>query len=209
MSHFTWEQLLEKFEAVEFPERHGKQDELPQVSSFVEACLEMGKFFNLLGRAFSFVQKDIFSKAKIVQDYGERLLPEKGSLQEIVEQELSNGACAVNEPPSCSRTVLRLLWATHFLYVLVQKLTLDETTPLRSCIREAYDVALKEHHSWAIQKTVHAALVFLPSREFFYRKIGVDIHKRDSYMKRGDKALGTIVERMYHFYEKNGLLQLP
>jgi len=46
MSTFTWEQLLEKFEAVEFPQRNGKQDELPEVSSFVEACMEMAKFFS-------------------------------------------------------------------------------------------------------------------------------------------------------------------
>jgi len=165
MSTFTWEQLLEKFEAVEFPQRNGKQDELPEVSSFVEACMEMAKFFNILGRAFSFVQSDILSKAKIVESYGEKFRPEKGSLQEIIEAELANGVlllcypvflymnvvqgtCSVNQPPSCSRTVLRLLWATHFLHVLVQKLTKNETTPLRSCIREAYDIALKDHHSW-------------------------------------------------------------
>lgn len=171
--------------------------------------MEMAKFFNILGRAFSFVQSDILSKAKIVESYGEKFRPEKGSLQEIIEAELANGTCSVNQPPSCSRTVLRLLWATHFLHVLVQKLTKNETTPLRSCIREAYDIALKDHHSWAIQKAVHAALVFLPSREFFYKKIGVDTSKRDSYMKRGDAALGTIVTRMYRFYERNELLQLP
>jgi len=33
---------------------------------------------DILGRAFSFVQSDILSKAKIVESYGEKFRPEKG-----------------------------------------------------------------------------------------------------------------------------------
>eukprot|EP00871_Galdieria_phlegrea_P005132 jgi/Galph1/561/GphlegSOOS_G5331.1 len=204
---FSWEHLLEKFENVSFPKRHGTEDELPEVPSFVEACIEMGRFFNILGRAFSFVQKDILSKSTIVREYYQKEKPSNGncsshlnsigssmnvldSLQEIIEREIATGSCVNEQHASCSRTVLRLLWATHFLYVLVQKLTQDEQTPLRYCVREAYDSALKEHHSWAVEKAVYAALVFLPSREFFYKKIGIDTEKREMYMQRGDKALG-------------------
>lgn len=83
-----------------------------------------------------------------------------------------------------------------------------EGITMRVCMGNAYEIALAEHHSWSVRKTVHAALYFLPSsKEAFLERMGVVRGKRYEYLERLQKCLRPVNEEMYRYYEKNNLLQ--
>lgn len=106
--------------------------------------------------------------------------PKVASLQMMVQaevEELGVAAAATGKSGSSAAATLALLWLARFLRVLERFLaatSADPAAPLSACITDAYDSALKPHHTWVTQSVIGKALKFSPSREEFYCKLGAD-----------------------------------
>lgn len=120
--------------------------------------------------------------------------------------------------PSCSRTLLRLMWALKFSNYLLEGLgktsdpesgLADGDRTLKWAVGRAYDSALAEHHSWAVRRSVKTACTLLPTTEAFMNRVGVDLKRSEGYISRLSVYMSPLVERMYKYYEEKDLLQLP
>mmetsp|Transcript_6292 Transcript_6292/g.18995 ORF Transcript_6292/g.18995 Transcript_6292/m.18995 type:complete len:211 (-) Transcript_6292:1402-2034(-) len=208
---FSFESLLLAFEQVKF--RSDAASALPEAEGFIAAMAQVGQLFDHLGTGFGFVRKDIESKVAVVKEVFQRDPERNADLQTVVEEEVQAGKAQSRNPPSVARTVLRLMWAEKFLYILMNKIG-DAVQPgshmtLRSCVGTAYDNALKEHHGWVVQKAAHAAMLLLPDIDSFLNKLNVDRSKRGEYLERIDRSLGPLVSKMYAYYDKHSLHNLP
>lgn len=215
---------------------------LPRTKPFLDAMDEVALLFDHLGSGFGFVRRDIVAKISYLREH----CKEVGNLTDAVTAELT----ALGEPPakarrptkaaktsksdgsstSVIRTLLRLMWATRFIQVLMNELavsfrmdassdsgtsesdngvyrSLSKTTTgtLRDAVTVAYEVALAEHHSWAVRRAVAAATYLLPSKEAFVQKLDIDVTRRDEFLHRINESVGPLVKRMYAFYEVHDL----
>jgi len=201
---FSVEKFIEKSEAVKF--REG--DELPETMPFLDFIFEVCLLFDSLGRAgFSFVRSDLETKSGIIRSIHDKDPEDNETLQQMVEREMAQNT--ERTPASGSRTLLRLMWGCQFIRVLIKELDADDTITTKEALRRAYDKVLAPHHPWLIRKTVGAALHLAPDRNKFLAKLGVDMDRKDEYLKRIESSLGTTCDRMYAYYEKHGLLDLP
>jgi len=125
----------------------------------------------------------------------------------MVEREMA--AKEDRTPASGSRTLLRLMWGSQFIRVLLKELGSDDSLTTKEALRSAYDKVLAPHHSWLIRKAVGAALYLAPERNAFLAKLGVDMDRKDEYLTRIEASLGSTCDRMYAYYEKHGILDLP
>lgn len=216
-SEFDFERMVASFEAVTFPSKPKTlrtRGGLPHTDGFLEAMREVILLFDHLGSAFAFVRRDIQSKTSILRTYAKERPSRFGDLQSAVNSEVAEGVAAAKPPPSAARTLLRLMWALKFIDVLLSHLknamASDSDMPpaqrtLRAAVSTAYEQALAEHHSWALRRTVRAALALLPTMETFVAKVGVT----PAHLQRLETSMTPIVRAMYRFYSKHDLLNLP
>ena len=61
------------------------------------------------------------------------------------------------------------MWFLDFVYILLERLLQHPETSLKDCAHEAYEVSLSPHHPWILRKTIHAALMMLPTKETFLK----------------------------------------
>lgn len=194
---------------------------LPNTERFLTAMDEVTKLFETLGTAFTFVKRDIDKKLSVISRHAIADPPHFADLNtavahEIVQRTLSTRA--EDGLPSCARTLLRLMWALKFADVLLDGLrqAFDPKSGLSSYNRtlrwaatRAYDATFAERHTWTMRRSVMGACVLLPTKEAFMDRLGVDAEKRKEFMKRLSLSMSPLVERMYAFYDKNDLLNLP
>lgn len=230
---FDFERMLEAFEAVNYADGQPTAaactlpPRLPYSKPFLLAMNEVALLFESLGSGFGFVRRDIASKVAILHAH----TPVAEDLTDAVlaEHPVDGRKGIVSSPgPAATRTLLRLMWACRFLDVLMNELMAsfaadsasesgasesddgrraasDNSRTLRDAVSRAYDVALREHHSWAIRRAVSAAVYLLPSKELFVEKLGVDLSRRDEYFLRINESISPLVRRMYSFYDMHGL----
>lgn len=227
---FDFERMVQAFESVSFADRHttaasipALSPRLPRTKPFLIAMSEVALLFDSLGSGFGFVRRDIASKVSILQSHS----PLFADLTDAVLAEHPiDGSTAVvpNSAPPATRTLLRLMWACRFLDVLMHELAASfaadsasesgasesddgrravagNSRTLRDAVSRAYDVALREHHSWGVRRAVSAAVYLLPNKEVFVEKLGVDILRRDEYFARVNDSITPLVLRMYAFYD--------
>ncbi|OSX70999.1 hypothetical protein BU14_0617s0004 [Porphyra umbilicalis] len=210
---FDFVRMVTAFEALTWSQDARTGGRLPDAAPFLAAMSEVALLFDQLGTGFGFVRKDITSKVAILRSHLAAAPDTYRSLQTGVTAEAAAGTAAVTSPPSAARTLLRLLWATKFLAVLMAELgsayTPGSTKTLRDAVGKAYGAALRPHHSWVVAKGVAAALLLLPSKEVFLTKVGVDLARREELLRRVDAVFGPLVEDCYAFYERHQLLGLP
>jgi hypothetical protein len=230
---FDFEKMVCAFEAVSFgdplppAERPPPPPRLPLARPFLAAMSEVALLFDHLGTGFSFVRRDISAKVAVMHAH----TPAADDLSDMILAEHpadgSAGVVPAGAPPA-TRTLLRLMWATRFLDVLMHELAASfaadsasesgvsesddgrgaaaaRTRTLRDAVSRAYDVALAKHHSWGVRRTVAAAVYLLPSKEAFVEKLGVDLSRRDEYLARINVSLSPLVGRMYAFYDLHNL----
>uniref|UniRef100_A0A7S1XFN3 Glycolipid transfer protein domain-containing protein n=1 Tax=Compsopogon caeruleus TaxID=31354 RepID=A0A7S1XFN3_9RHOD len=212
MAEFNFETMLEAFERVKF--KYDGLASLPDTEGFFLAMNQVALLFDHLGGGFVFVRRDILEKTSILKTHFLANPEENASLQDVVERELrSETADVKSDPPSAARTLLRMMWAAKFIYLLMRELEKSyqpgNTSTLRDAVELAYDEALSEHHSWIVRKAVGAAMLLLPSKEVFLAKLGVQISKREEYMTRVERSLKPLVDRTYEFYTDRKILDLP
>mmetsp|Transcript_4724 Transcript_4724/g.8240 ORF Transcript_4724/g.8240 Transcript_4724/m.8240 type:complete len:225 (-) Transcript_4724:2466-3140(-) len=209
---FDFERMLIAFESITFT----KDDDvraLPDTVPFLNAMDEVTLLFDHLGTGFGFVRADVEHKSHILREYYRQNPEESEFLDDIVQKEISQKSIRTNKPPSAGRTLLRLMWATKFLYVLMMELN-DSFSPnskktLKNCVSKAYDEALKEHHGWPIRTAVSVAVNLLPSKEDFLKSLHVQLDKREEYLGRVKNSFGPLVEKMYAYYDHYKILDLP
>lgn len=209
---FDFERMLSAFENVSF--KYPGPASLPDTQAFFEAMQEVSLLFDSLGAGFIFVRRDINEKTSILRDYFLKSPVENASLQDLVLRELTNETAYVkSDPPSAARTLLRMMWAVKFLYILMHELAKaylpGSKSTLKDAVELAYDQALSEHHGWVIRKAVAAAMLLLPSKEDFLAKLGVEVSKRDEYLTRVEKSFKPLVDRTYQFYTEKKIHDLP
>mmetsp|Transcript_17554 Transcript_17554/g.30537 ORF Transcript_17554/g.30537 Transcript_17554/m.30537 type:complete len:220 (-) Transcript_17554:29-688(-) len=208
---FDFERMLVAFECVQFT-RDGEAA-LPDTISFLDAMNEVTLLFDHLGTGFGFVRADVESKSKILQDYYDAKPEENKLLDDMIQTEIKNDTIRKKPPPSAGRTLLRLMWATKFLYTLMHDLKEayepNSTKTLKSAVSHAYDVALAEHHGWLIRKGVGVAVNLLPNKDSFIAGLGVKMEKREEYLQRVELSFKPLVDKMYKYYENYSLLDLP
>lgn len=232
-SVFDFERMLEAFEAVNYADGQPsaaacvRPPRLPYSKPFLLAMNEVALLFESLGSGFGFVRRDIASKVGILQVH----TPVADDLTDAVlaENPVDGTAGSVSSgAPAATRTLLRLMWACRFLDVLMNELMASfaadsasesgasesddgrrtatgSSRTLREAVSRAYDVALREHHSWGVRRAVSAAVYLLPSKEIFVAKLGVDMSRRDEYFLRINESISPLVRRMYAFYDLHGL----
>lgn len=230
---FDFERMLAAFEAVNYAD--GQQvsaacvrpPRLPFLKPFLLAMNEVALLFESLGSGFTFVRRDIVSKVALLHAHK----PVFDDLTDAVLAENPAGGSAgvvSSSSPGATRTLLRLMWACRFLDVLMNELMasfaadsasesgasesddgrrtpMGSSRTLREAVSRAYDIALRDHHSWAVRRAVSTAVYLLPSKEVFVEKLGVDMSRRHEYFLRINESLSPLVRRMYSFYDVHNL----
>lgn len=216
---FDFERMTASFELIQ-SEFEASNHALPPTSLFVSAMSEVLKLFETLGSAFTFVKRDIHSKISIISRYHASNPAQYSDLTAAVLHELETSTTrrAPGTPPSCSRTLLRLMWALNFADGLLDGLALafdpasDVSTSdrtLKWAVSRSYDASLAEHHSWTIRRAVKSACLLLPTKESFFDRLGVERKSRDAFLSRLAVSMSPLVKRMYAFYGQHDLLSLP
>lgn len=221
---FDFERMTRSFELIEAeyraPSTRPKRP-LPSTARFLSAMGEVLALFETLGSAFTFVKRDVEKKVAIIARYAQNDPAHFSDLNDAVEYEIKMNTLRVKQPdgtPSCSRTLLRLMWALNFSDYLLDGLgktsdpksvLAESDRTLKWAVARAYDVALAEHHSWAIRRSVKTACTLLPSKEAFMDRLGIGLEKSEEFISRLAVSLSPLVERMYKFYEERDLLGLP
>ena len=218
---FDFERMTINFEQIQ---DHFKIDpsSLPPTDQFLEAMTEITRLFETLGTAFTFVKSDIDLKMNVIKEYQLEDPQNYNHLTKAVEYELNTKdlmkPLETGERRSCTRTLYRLMWALKFADYLLDGLskTFDPNSglakserTLKWAVTRAYNEALAMHHSWAIRRTVRTACHLLPTKEAFMTRIGIKSSDRETFLHRLVESLTPLTKRMYAFYEKHGLLDIP
>lgn len=212
---FDFGRLVSAFEAVTFPP--GAPPTLPHTASFLAAMDEVLLLFDHLGAAFAFVRRDIATKTSLLRAYTAASPDRFVSLSPPILAEKAAGS-PLPGGPGAGRTLLRLMWALKFIDCLLAYLhevkrpgtkLAGEAATLRAGVAHAYAEALAEHHSWALRKTVKAALALLPSADVFLDKVCPEERLREPYLSRLARSMTPLRETMYAFYAQHDLLGLP
>eukprot|EP00005_Dracoamoeba_jomungandri_P003154 CAMPEP_0174258044 /NCGR_PEP_ID=MMETSP0439-20130205/7113_1 /TAXON_ID=0 /ORGANISM="Stereomyxa ramosa, Strain Chinc5" /LENGTH=205 /DNA_ID=CAMNT_0015341397 /DNA_START=59 /DNA_END=676 /DNA_ORIENTATION=- len=194
--------FIEVSECLEF--ESSEKEALPTTESFLAVFDEIMLLFDVFGKAFYFVKSDLSSKMEIVRE----LYNANGfkNLEDMVNHEKEEGS--LRNGKSGSRHLLRLMWGMLFIRILLNELSDDDIT-LYDATCKAYADAIRPHHPWSIRQIVNAALYLCPTREYFLEKVSIDLSRKDEFLERIESSMGVCIDRMYAFYDKHGLHDLP
>jgi hypothetical protein len=214
VSTFEFDKLVSAFEAVAFDVRLGPDSPaLPKTKEFLAAMNEVSLFFEVLGTGFAFVRRDISSKVALIQAHS----PHHEDLTDAVMADINAGIAGPKstpstEDPSVTRTLLRLMWATRFIEVLMRELTRtyqpvagESDVTLYDAVSTAYAESLADKHTWGLRRAVAAALYLLPTKDGFVQKLHVDSSRFEEYLHRLNASLGPLIKRTYAFYDLHDL----
>jgi len=204
--------FIDKAEQVTFrTHREGDEEieeDLPETLSFRDFIAEVILLFDSLGKVgFNFIKNDIVSKIGIIMNIYDEDPDANQTLQQMVEREMAEDCTRV--PASGSRTLLRLMWGVEFIRVLLDEMGHNDEMATKEGLRIAYNKVLYEHHPWVVRQAVSMAVHLAPSRETFLASLGLDMSKKDEYLNRLLPALTRTSQKMYAFYERHSLLDLP
>lgn len=215
---FSFDALATSFERLQHAhDLHGPHAALPATAPFLHAMSQVVALFDSLGSAFAFVKRDLDKKIGVIARTAAADPARYGDLTRALAHER---AVVLPHAPATSvaRTLLRLMWALRFADSLLGALAAafdhrrslpDDRRTLRYAVAAAYDDALAAHHSWAVRRSVKAACILLPSKEAFMARLELHEDDRAGVMERLGGSMSPLVTRMYRYYEKHDLLQLP
>ena len=64
---------------------------------------------------------------------------------------------------SSARTLFRMLWLSHFLQEVFERLNADRENSFAHLGSEAYNAAFGEYHGWMIRASVKTGILMAPS----------------------------------------------
>jgi len=144
-----------------------RDDKSIGTQEYVYGYKELLKFFDKLGMVFSFVKTDVDGKLDILQKYVDGINKSHfETVQLAMEYEIKTNLLKSTEPPSYSRTLLRLHRALKFIILFLKDLADVPASQSSSKIASsAYEQTLANHHGWVIRNTVKVGLYSLPNRK--------------------------------------------
>lgn len=135
---------------------------------YLVAYNELCRFFQLTGRLFGFVAKDLEHKISIIEkkqqgDQGQHYVTAEKMIQYELEVSVTQ---ATDAKPLGTRTLLRLHWALEFILQFMSRISKcsdhDKTSKIAT---EVYEQTLSKHHPWLTRKMAAIAVYLLPSRK--------------------------------------------
>ncbi|XP_053861782.1 glycolipid transfer protein domain-containing protein 2 isoform X2 [Malaclemys terrapin pileata] len=187
------------------------------LQQYLAGWKELIKLIDALGAAFGLLARETQTKMAILEGHRSGPhAPHYHTLQAMVAFELRRGRVGLrvlppDQPPSGSRTLLRLHRALKWLELFLGKLGRSgvEEDPSQLCA-EAYQAALARYHGWWVRQAAELAFLALPSRRELYGLVCAEGEKEARAMLLD--AVGTIA-RVYNItqqlYATHGLLELP
>ncbi|VDK71943.1 unnamed protein product [Onchocerca ochengi] len=178
---------------------------------YVDAYRQINKFFSLLSKGFSFVEKDLLEKQKILHELHVVDPAHYDTVNSMVSWECRSGAPSEKG----SRTLLRLhralLFIVDFLKNLKDSCEGDEISAL---CQLSYNSTLSKYHSWIVRKLVGAATHLLASRDYMLNAIiNGESPQHEQEVKQAITRLIDIAEqvfdRLQQIYESKNILDLP
>jgi len=149
-----------------------KIGEVPTLG-FTCSYREITKLFDLLGKPFVFVRKDVVSKIMILEEIYHKDKHRNATIQKMIKHEVDTGTTNTSDLRSGSRTVLRLFRALSFISLLLETLIKERDSDLASIVTKSYNATLAPYHTWMVRKLVGLSTYALPSRETFIQTIGL------------------------------------
>jgi hypothetical protein len=213
---FSFEKFLQAFERIRYDEPPVDEPwPLPYLVDFVQALSSVADMFQHLGAAFSFVRQDVVEKRDTLWAIYRNDPKHNTTLRQVIERETREGRLNTGSgKEGGARNILRMMWCLRFIQVLMRELgncpagCYAKRSATRECIWTAYQEALREHHGTVVIAAVRAALFFLPPIEQFMRSIGVEVARKDEYLRRVQQCFDPLVNRMYSYYAHRDLLGL-
>lgn len=178
---------------------------------------ELIKLIDALGAAFGLLARETQTKMEILEGHRSGPhAPHYRTLQAMVAFELRRGRVGLrvlppDQPPSGSRTLLRLHRALKWLELFLGKLGRSgaEDDPSQLCA-EAYQAALARYHGWWVRQAAGLAFLALPSRRELYGLVCAEGEREAQAVLL--EAVGTIAgvyNVTQQLYAARGLLELP
>merc|ERR1712062_349539 len=135
-----------------------------QVIPFLNACREYGFFYDLFGgTVFMPIKADVNGNINKLQGWYDAD-KNNDTLEKILENEINNGTTE-----SKGSATDALLWLKRGLWMMVkfmQSMLNGERNATKS-FNAAYEVSLKPHHGWMVQKMFGVGLSMIPDYQGF------------------------------------------
>ncbi|GAA98126.1 uncharacterized protein L969DRAFT_85946 [Mixia osmundae IAM 14324] len=168
-------------------------------AAFLEASEGVVKLFDLFGSAaFSVVQNDMRGNIEKIKARYNSDKTANATLESLV----------VNESKEKKRTATEgLLWLLRglkFTCTALQRSEKDQSEELSVSFTKAYEVTLRQYHSFVVRPVFSLAMKACPYRKVFYEKLGGDAPaaKVQSELQNWLTGLETVVNRLDKFYEE-------
>ncbi|XP_006816063.1 ceramide-1-phosphate transfer protein-like [Saccoglossus kowalevskii] len=198
----------------ELNECHPEKDTI-LLDHYINTFTEFARFFDAMGKLFSFVSKDVHEKVGILAKHRQSSHGEKfKTMQSMMEYEIKNDLTTSKSAEgllSGSRTVLRLHRALAFIIGMLRKVDGgSDHDKVSTLAGEAYNDSLAHFHPWLVRKAVGFALYTLPTRKHFmensFKESPEEAHKiLPDLLQISD----TVYDEVEQLYTKHDLLMLP
>lgn len=182
------------------------------MESYLETFRNICVIFEDLGTMFGFVNREIRSKLKIVEEFLDKnnVGRHYTTLERMIEFEVTEGLVRQSKPPSGCRTVLRLHRSLEFIARLFNNLSdADMKEKLAPIAQKCYETTLAKHHGYLIQKAANLAMYSLPTVEKMF------VHCLDSpdaipqLVKEAAIGAQRVYDITHKMLEAKDLLNLP
>ncbi|XP_041455538.1 glycolipid transfer protein-like [Lytechinus variegatus] len=190
------------------------QDGGIETLTFLEASrVSILPLLDILGKnAFAMVRMDVNGNiVKLMNKYNER--PEAfRTLTAIVDHEIEQNT--TNDNNSATDALIWLTRGLNFICIFIQNL-LDKKNDgddIKPCISGAYDITLRKHHNWFIQKAVQVAFRAAPYYSDLMRILQGEEKDKDvflSQVKGYHTLLKDHVNAIQEIYTARGLDPKP
>ncbi|VBB31936.1 unnamed protein product [Acanthocheilonema viteae] len=178
---------------------------------YIDAYRQINKFFPLLGKGFSFVEKDLLEKEKILHELHATDPVHYDTVNSMVSWECRSGASSEKVTTTLLRLHRALLFVIDFLKNLKDSREGDQISAL---CQASYDNTLSKHHSWFVRKLVGMATHLLASRDYLLNAlINEKSPQHEHEVKQAITKLIDVTEEVFHrlqqIYEDKNILNLP
>jgi len=187
-----------------------KTGEVPTIG-FTSSYREITKLFDLLGKPFVFVRKDVVSKIMIIEEIYNKDTQHNTTIQKMIKHEVDTGTTNTPDLRSGSRTVLRLFRALSFISLLLKTLITERQLDLGSVVTKSYNATLSPFHTWMVRKLVGLSTYALPTRETFVQTIGLPADERgqEELVNKLILYVETVISKIKDSYVMFKLSNLP
>ncbi|GMF27589.1 unnamed protein product [Phytophthora lilii] len=186
--------------------------------SFMATCKVICGFLGVFGRATSFAGSTVGAYFTSIEHNLEAWpVPtssntwKEQSVKAVIEHEVDLGVADVGgkKKPSCSRSLLRLLWFVQFVEACV-RLTLLESAE-ENCYNgasKAYEETLGKRHPWLVRKGVNTALGSIPTRSHILGELHVGVGDALDPLRKSHAELVRVIAELKAVFEEHGLTDL-